>query len=75
MRAHLQLVVAALTFVHADCDNEEHKYEVLVELYNLLTIGQSIIFVKVSTLVRVHGARADSAARSAATPPTRSPGG
>lgn len=30
-----------------DCDNEQHKYEVLVELYNLLTIGQSIIFVKV----------------------------
>ncbi|KAK4054886.1 RNA helicase required for poly(A+) mRNA export [Microbotryomycetes sp. JL201] len=28
------------------CEDEEHKYEVLVELYNLLTIGQSIIFVK-----------------------------
>lgn len=35
---------------HADCDNEQHKYEVLVELYNLLTIGQSIIFVKVCPL-------------------------
>jgi len=31
-----------------DCADEGHKYEVLVELYNLLTIGQSIIFVKVS---------------------------
>lgn len=30
-----------------DCRDEAHKYEVLVELYNLLTIGQSIIFVKV----------------------------
>lgn len=33
----------------SDCNDEAHKYEVLVELYNLLTIGQSIIFVKVST--------------------------
>ncbi len=32
----------------SDCRDEQHKYEVLVELYNLLTIGQSIIFVKVS---------------------------
>ena len=32
-----------------DCRDEAHKYEVLVELYNLLTIGQSIIFVKVRT--------------------------
>jgi hypothetical protein len=31
----------------ADCRDEAHKYDVLVELYNLLTIGQSIIFVKV----------------------------
>ena len=27
-----------------DCRTEEHKYDVLVELYSLLTIGQSIIF-------------------------------
>ncbi|KAK4058052.1 RNA helicase required for poly(A+) mRNA export [Microbotryomycetes sp. JL221] len=33
-------------FRSAHCEDEEHKYEVLVELYNLLTIGQSIIFVK-----------------------------
>lgn len=31
----------------ADCRDKAHKYDVLVELYNLLTIGQSIIFVKV----------------------------
>lgn len=30
-----------------DCRNEQHKYEVLLELYHLLTIGQSIIFCKV----------------------------
>jgi len=34
-----------------DCRDEAHKYEVLVELYNLLTIGQSIIFVKVRRLL------------------------
>ncbi|KZT67949.1 DEAD-domain-containing protein [Daedalea quercina L-15889] len=29
---------------YMDCKNEEHKYDVLVSLYQLLTIGQSIIF-------------------------------
>ncbi|KAI0783944.1 DEAD-domain-containing protein [Irpex lacteus] len=29
---------------YMDCRDEDHKYEVLVSLYNLLTIGQSIIF-------------------------------
>lgn len=29
---------------YMDCRDEEHKYEVLVSLYTLLTIGQSIIF-------------------------------
>ncbi|KEI37903.1 uncharacterized protein L969DRAFT_52140, partial [Mixia osmundae IAM 14324] len=33
-------------FFMADCDSEQHKYEVLVELYSLLTIGQSIIFTR-----------------------------
>ena len=33
---------------YMDCRNEEHKYEVLVSLYQLLTIGQSIIFCQVS---------------------------
>lgn len=32
---------------YMDCRDEEHKYEVLVSLYNLLTIGQSIIFCQV----------------------------
>jgi len=27
-----------------DCRNEEHKYDILVSLYQLLTVGQSIIF-------------------------------
>lgn len=29
-----------------DCDSEKHKFEVLCELYGLLTIGSSIIFVE-----------------------------
>jgi len=29
-----------------DCNSEQHKYEVLVKLYGLMTIGSSIIFVK-----------------------------
>ena len=32
---------------YMDCKNEEHKYDVLVSLYHLLTIGQSIIFCQV----------------------------
>jgi ATP-dependent RNA helicase DDX19/DBP5 len=32
---------------YMDCRDEEHKYEVLVSLYSLLTIGQSIIFCQV----------------------------
>ncbi|KAK0524156.1 RNA helicase required for poly(A+) mRNA export [Tilletia horrida] len=39
-----ELSVEAIKQFYMDCKNEEHKYEVLVELYNLLTIGQSIIF-------------------------------
>jgi ATP-dependent RNA helicase DDX19/DBP5 len=33
---------------YMDCKNEEHKAEVLCAIYGLLTIGQSIIFVRVS---------------------------
>ena len=50
-----------------DCKTEEHKYEVLVELYNLLTIGQSIIFCakrdtadKIAQRMTAEGHRVDS---------------
>lgn len=39
-----ELSVDAIKQFYMDCKNEDHKYEVLVELYNILTIGQSIIF-------------------------------
>lgn len=39
-----ELNVDLIKQFYMDCKSEDHKYEVLVELYNLLTIGQSIIF-------------------------------
>ncbi|KAI0671460.1 DEAD-domain-containing protein [Trametes maxima] len=39
-----ELSVDNIRQFYMDCRNEEHKYEVLVSLYQLLTIGQSIIF-------------------------------
>ncbi|QRV74876.1 DEAD/DEAH box helicase [Ceratobasidium sp. AG-Ba] len=41
-----ELSVEGIKQFYMDCKNEEHKYEVLVELYSLLTIGQSMIFCK-----------------------------
>ncbi|KAK9370469.1 P-loop containing nucleoside triphosphate hydrolase protein [Lipomyces kononenkoae] len=41
-----ELNVDAIKQLYMDCDSEEHKYEVLVGLYHLLTVGSSIIFVR-----------------------------
>jgi ATP-dependent RNA helicase DDX19/DBP5 len=43
-----ELSVEGIKQFYMDCKDEEAKYDVLVELYSLLTIGQSIIFCKVS---------------------------
>ncbi|KAF8429221.1 P-loop containing nucleoside triphosphate hydrolase protein [Tirmania nivea] len=43
---HEELTVDGIKQLYMDCESEEHKYQVLVELYQLLTIGSSIIFVK-----------------------------
>lgn len=43
---HEELTVEGIKQIYLDCDSEEAKYEVLVKLYGLLTIGSSIIFVK-----------------------------
>lgn len=40
-----ELNVAAIKQLYMDCDSQEHKFEVLCGLYELLTIGSSIIFV------------------------------
>ena len=42
-----ELSVDAIRQFYMDCRNEEHKYDILVSLYQLLTIGQSIIFTRV----------------------------
>ncbi|KAG2185021.1 hypothetical protein INT43_000934 [Umbelopsis isabellina] len=43
-----ELSVDGIKQFYMDCNSEEHKYEVLCSLYNLLTISQSIIFCRVS---------------------------
>lgn len=45
-----ELSVEGIKQFYMDCADEEAKYDVLVELYNYLTIGQSIIFCKVRPL-------------------------
>ncbi|KAH7884384.1 P-loop containing nucleoside triphosphate hydrolase protein [Phlebopus sp. FC_14] len=39
-----ELSVEGIRQFYMDCRDEEHKYDILVSLYQLLTIGQSIIF-------------------------------
>ncbi|KAI9669944.1 MAG: RNA helicase required for poly(A+) mRNA export [Alyxoria varia] len=43
---HEELTVEGIKQLYMDCDSEQHKYECLVKLYGLMTIGSSIIFVK-----------------------------
>ena len=42
-----ELSVEGIKQFYMDCKDEESKYEILVQIYNLLTVGQSIIFAKV----------------------------
>ena len=48
-----ELTVDGIKQMYMDCTGEQHKYEVLVRLYGLMTIGSSIIFVKVCTHTRL----------------------
>ncbi len=43
---HEELNVDGIKQLYMDCDSAESKYDVLCELYSLLTIGSSIIFVQ-----------------------------
>ncbi|CDO71839.1 hypothetical protein BN946_scf184939.g63 [Trametes cinnabarina] len=57
-----ELSVDNIRQFYMDCRDEEHKYEVLVSLYKLLTIGQSIIFCQRMTaeghkVASLHGAK------------------
>jgi ATP-dependent RNA helicase DDX19/DBP5 len=42
-----EVAIDSIRQFYMDCRNEEHKYDILVSLYSLLTIGQSIIFTQV----------------------------
>ncbi|KAI9754950.1 MAG: RNA binding protein snu13 [Chaenotheca gracillima] len=43
---HEELTVEGIKQLYLDCSGEQDKYDVLVKLYGLMTIGSSIIFVK-----------------------------
>ena len=44
---HEDLTVEGIKQIYVDCVSDQAKYDVLVRLYGILTIGSSIIFVKV----------------------------
>jgi len=44
-----ELSVEGIKQFYMDCPNEAAKFQVLVDCYNLMTVGQSIIFVQVCT--------------------------
>ena len=46
-----ELSVDNIRQFYMDCKSEEHKYDVLVSLYKLLVVGQSIIFCQVSAVL------------------------
>lgn len=48
---HEELTVEGIKQLFMDCDNEEDKYNCLVKLYGLMTIGSSIIFVRVCKII------------------------
>jgi ATP-dependent RNA helicase DDX19/DBP5 len=47
---HEELTVEGIKQLYMDCSNDEEKYTNLVQLYGLLTVGSSIIFVRVRIL-------------------------
>lgn len=51
IRLELQeLALESIKQFYIDCENEQDRFEILVNLYGLMTISQSIIFVDVSFL-------------------------
>jgi ATP-dependent RNA helicase DDX19/DBP5 len=42
-----ELTVKGISQMYMDCPTENDKYEILCKLYGLMTIGSSVIFVKV----------------------------
>ena len=50
--AHEELTVEGIKQFYVDCNGEQEKFEILVKLYGLMTIGSSVIFVKVSVIIQ-----------------------
>ncbi len=46
-----ELTVGGIKQMYMDCPSDEGKYEILAMLYGLMTIGSSIIFVKVNSVI------------------------
>lgn len=46
---HTELTVKGISQMYMDCPDEGKKYDVLCKLYGLMTIGSSVIFVRVSS--------------------------
>ena len=47
-----ELTVKGISQMFIDCADDNTKYDILCKLYGLMTIGQSVIFVKVGSLYR-----------------------
>lgn len=45
--------VKGISQMYMDCPSEKDKYEILCKLYGLMTIGSSVIFVKVCWFTHV----------------------
>jgi superfamily II DNA/RNA helicase len=44
-----ELTVKGISQMYMDCPSEDVKYEILCKLYGIMTIGSSVIFVRVRT--------------------------
>lgn len=47
---HEELTVEGIRQLYLDCSSENEKFDCLVKLYGVMTVGSSIIFVKVRAL-------------------------
>lgn len=50
-----ELTVKGISQMFIDCPDGHMRYETLCKLYGLMTIGQSVIFVKVRCLFEIQG--------------------
>jgi len=49
-----EVTVEAIKQLYLECDGEEQKYNALSALYDIMSIGQSIVFCKVSFPRRIY---------------------